>query len=874
MAFDEKAYEKFLSPYSRRKTIPEDLLERYAITLPATDAEITAQLKAVRAYWNKKMVGQTGLARTAKSCKTADDELARKHQDFETAAWWQAVQRQRAQDAGLRIEELARLLSQDHGPLGVVTAAALEKAAGSMGLTTAQAEQAAGLAKLTVIPASVTLPDTPPIPVFIFTQLARELADCDAKSVPDLIHPGSGPFRIVAGYECVGDKAKRLDVAAIEAQVKEAGKNTSRANTARASALQKLKDAQAKHIDLRDVTVYHLAELIKDSSPAIARQTLEKCGVESGDAATIVALLAGRAKAARESGLERVQGMLENGQLEEARSLAGTLVGDQEMFDRAAQAVAAREQELAALMARVAAARQRPDEALAYTLLREARRISKDAAERELSTLPLTPPVLPRATGDGRQVKVFWERGTGHDESTRYIVRRTTGRPPTAYTDGDEVHHGPGTECADSGAPVATSVQYGVFALSGDGRPASRPVTVEVTALPPVWDVTHEVGVGTVGLCWTAHQDAEVRVTRAAPGTSPVPVPVTGSGCHVTGLPEGVPQRFDIIAVYRGQAGTELTSLSFPLSLVPRGKAKPNNTLKAAITESNGAARARLTWRRIDSSDVHILRTQGQLPWPEGTVVTKDQAEQAGQLLTSRVDIQGAECTMETELAGGIHYLTPLSEGGTGIVVGRTKSVAVISPVRNLAATPFADYATISWEWPQNAQLAEVRWKAGEEQDWDFTVLTLAEFQSKGVTVPLGAEPLQVEVCALIPVGTQHHPSPPVSIVVQRALQVPVRYQVSGGMLGGRSRKVTFTADGPCAGVRVRMVASPGGIMPTKPASSLITVLETTLDLAPGVPVEHRVNIPKLPKPYWVRCFIIGGPGRLIDPPYQDLKED
>jgi len=47
-----------------------------------------------------------------------------------------------------------------------------------------------------------------------------------------------------------------------------------------------------------------------------------------------------------------------------------------------------------------------------------------------------------------------------------------------------------------------------------------------------------------------------------------------------------------------------------------------------------------------------------------------------------------------------------------------------------------------------------------------------------------------------------------------------------------------------------------------------------TLDLAPGVPVEHKVNIPKLSKPYWVRCFIIGGPGRLIDPPYKDLKED
>ena len=85
-----------------------------------------------------------------------------------------------------------RLLKQDHGTLGVVTAAALEKAAGSTGLTAAQAEQAAGLAKLAVIPAKRDPARAPPIPQVVFSQLGRELADCGARSVPDLIHPGSG----------------------------------------------------------------------------------------------------------------------------------------------------------------------------------------------------------------------------------------------------------------------------------------------------------------------------------------------------------------------------------------------------------------------------------------------------------------------------------------------------------------------------------------------------------------------------------------------------------------------------------------------------------------------------------------------------------
>ena len=566
MAFDEKAYEKFLTPYSRNNSTPGNLLERYAITLPATDTEIAAQLKAVRAYWNKKMVGQTRLARTARSCKAADDELA-KNKDFETAAWWQGEQRRQDEPSRQQIEDLASLLKQDHGALGVVTAAALEKAAGSTGLTTAQAERAVGLARLVLIPASVTLPETPPISPVIFGQLERELADGEAKSVPDLIHPGSGTFRIVAGYECVGDKAKRLDAAAIEAQIKEAGKNTSRVNPARASALQKLKDAQGKQIDLREVVLYHLMGLVKDDSPALARQRLEKRDVETKDAAIIVALLAGRAKAVRESGLDRVRTLLEDGQLGEARSLAGTLAGS-EVAEQAAELVAVREQELAALMAKVAEARQRSDEALACTLLRDVERISKEDAERELRTLPLSPPQRLRATGDGPRVQVFWERGAGHDESTVYAVRRTVGRTPTAPTDGAAVHHGPGTECTDLGAPVAVPMQYGVFALAGDGRPASLPVTAEVTALPPVWDVKHEVGIGTVSLSWTAHQDAEVEVTRTAQGTSEVTVPDPGTGYHATGLPEGVPQRFEVVAVYRGHGGTTLTSQPVRLNLI------------------------------------------------------------------------------------------------------------------------------------------------------------------------------------------------------------------------------------------------------------------------------------------------------------------
>jgi hypothetical protein len=107
---------------------------------------------------------------------------------------------------------------------------------------------------------------------------------------------------------------------------------------------------------------------------------------------------------------------------------------------------------------------------------------------------------------------------------------------------------------------------------------------------------------------------------------------------------------------------------------------------------------------------------------------------------------------------------------------------------------------------------------------------------------------------------------------VERVLKTPIRYRVSGAPFS-RAKKLTFTADAPCAGVLVRVIAASGSIMPTR-AGDGVTILETTLNLAPGVCAEHKAEVPKsFKKPYWVRCFLAGGPGRLIDPPIGDLKE-
>jgi hypothetical protein len=616
-------------------------------------------------------------------------------------------------------------------------------------------------------------------------------------------------------------------------------------------------------------------ELVADTQPVMAKQELQKAGVEERDAATIAALLQGRQKASRVSRLDQVLSHLADGQLAEAESLASNLPEGDEKTEASKQ-VAAKQQELSGLLAKAEAARLQSDEAQAERLLQAARLISRADADDLLRRLPLAPPGPVDATGDGASVKLFWQPGPGHDGSTWYAVARAEGRAPRAPRDGTPVYTGTETTCGDATAPAATEVQYGVFATA-EGRPPSRPVLVSVRPLPPVWDFKAETGVGTVSLHWQAKLEAQVRLTRLAPVNEQVRVAPGSSSVQLRDLPDGIAQVFEAVAVYRGADGVEMASHPATVTAVPRGEAKPNDTLRVTATMAAGQTRVRASWKQIDSSKVSILLTSRDQPWPFRSVISPDEMARGGTLLTGHVDASGADRALEVELPGGLHYLTPLSEGGTGIAVGLSRSVAVIDPIGSIAATVFAGHATIAWHWPETVQLAEVSWKpTGDgEDEWQSFVISMAEYRSKGgAQVPLGARPIDVEVRAVVTANGKRYPSAPVTTSVAWVVKVPIRYRVTKLGPFGRGRKLTFSADEPCSGTAVRLLAVAGPVMPTKPNEGVV-VFETTLSLAPGVPAEHRVELPKtIKKPYWVRCFVTSGPGRLIDPPVGELKED
>src|ERR1039457_4248828 len=266
MHFDETEYrDKFLKEHRGARGAPGDLMTRYAITLPATDAEIAAQVKAVRAYWNKVYSGKAIWAQVAKLCRAEDERLKAEHgAKMEERAWWREQQSDQQKTADASITVMADELQRRYGQLGVVSSGILGQFAAKLGLTTAQAQQAAERAGPRVTPAAA-----PPArePMSTFKALLNAMSEGAVPSVPELVHPGSGTFRMVERYECLADTRKRLDAVAVDAQSAEADKQRKSATVdARRTALAVLRKAVRDGVELRDVALYHMMTVAGDAA--------------------------------------------------------------------------------------------------------------------------------------------------------------------------------------------------------------------------------------------------------------------------------------------------------------------------------------------------------------------------------------------------------------------------------------------------------------------------------------------------------------------------------------------------------------------------------------------------------------------------------
>ena len=154
MPFDEASVRSgFHQETAAGQRLPDDLLARYAITLPATDAEIAAQLKAVRAYWNKTYSGKCHRRPGGQDVPGRGRAAPRRARpgDGEARLVGEAAGRSGSRRPRRRSPSSAEELRQGYGQLGVVTGGIVEKFAARLGLSGPQAAQAVERAGLTLV---------------------------------------------------------------------------------------------------------------------------------------------------------------------------------------------------------------------------------------------------------------------------------------------------------------------------------------------------------------------------------------------------------------------------------------------------------------------------------------------------------------------------------------------------------------------------------------------------------------------------------------------------------------------------------------------------------------------------------------------------
>jgi hypothetical protein len=885
--FDPAAYRVgYLEVRARQKlaSMPDDLLERYAITLPASDAEIVQSIKAVRAAWADQLAGSRA-SKFAKRCQGADDELRAKHRDaMLTASWWTAQAKRQDDAAQEVVKGLTALLKDSHGKLGVLTRSYLAGCAATLGLSTQQAEAAATRSGLRIVDGD-ELPEASPLGRGQRNTLEESLALAGVPTVVHLVHPGVSEFSLLNGFSAIGVSDAHLDGEAVGNRALEAERMAmTPANDARREALGILKTFSARG-DLRALALFDLAEFARRCAglgPMGVRQQLTSVGLHADDAAAIAVIVGDHGAASSAAGPRQVVELLAAGRLRDATRAASEL---SDQLDRKAEllaAVAAARARYDALIFDAMALSAARDEVAAAGKVRDAAAISVDEAEEVLAVIPLPPVVSPLAGADAGVVLLSWQPNVGHPEGTAFVVRRGDGVAPQTLLEGSSVSTPRAPEAADSHAPAGRTLFYSIFATA-QGRPASRAATATITLLPKPTGLRAEVGQNSVSVRWSSHPDAvRVIATRRFPDGRLQPVAVAGNTLELTGLAEGEPVTIEVVAEFRAPDGKTLRSPSVAVTAAPRSRTLPLEKFEAKPSLSGGDVNLTLTWTQSDNSEVRVRRSDAPAPWPFGSWVSPDDLTSFGDELLGQVDRRGSQVTVRTNVARGrVHHLTPFSIGGTGIVVGRATTVGVSSPVRDLRVTLFSGFAKLTWLWPDGSTSAEISWWCDtDDHDGDGTVqLKRSEYdRAGGFDFPLRAATTRITVSARMVVDGKPFSSPPAEIDVAVDTAVEVRYDVTSsarlGPLGGRTKELVFSAARSVTAAKITVVASPGPVMPMSPGSGVV-LAELRLNLTGGAPAPVRIAVPKsIARPYWLRCFAGDERIQLLDPRISDLKEN
>ncbi|TVT59471.1 hypothetical protein FNH05_05205 [Amycolatopsis rhizosphaerae] len=887
LPFDAKAYEETVVKPLRRwsgRELPDDLVSRYAIDLAMSDAEVARRLTEVRSKWNKGITRPGYAQRIYKAFLRADEGLRRQHgAGLGTAAWWREYAKRRAGARQGQIDELAKTLRAHFGELGLITPGQLEatvRAAYAV-LSPNEVDEALATAGITRS-APRDLPKASGLIDATYRILAEQLVEAEAASVVELLHGEIGGFRILDGFSARPPAPLGLTGEAVRAAALREDRRSG--NQPARQALGILATAARDGVDLEKLALYHLLdEVRRDHAQGVPASALlgrlVRAKLDRDEACQAVfGVLNETGRAARVTGLDQIRELLEQGRLVAAQQALAAVTGTED----AAAATALVERQLAKvreLREGAQRALREGAEADALHRLRQAVALAGDDEElaAQIRRIPPEPVLGVAAAAEATGVRVSWRAAPTHGEDTRYRVVRREGRIPADPDDGtvvvasrsSEDGNGDGTVTLDRTPPAAVPLGYAVFAASGGGV-WSRPAGVTAESLPEVRDVRLTVENGAVEGRWSVHPDAVgVRVQR---GDGPVIAESARTVFRDQGVTDGAEVVYTLTARYRRPDGGEALSLPVVEKTSTRARPRPVRALTLAPVPGGTGPRVEISWQQQADTEVVVRRSPLPCPWEFGELVPSSALTGYGEEVTGgRSERDGWQVLTAAVPTGLFHYVTFTLVSG-GALRGHDAALAVALDVRGLRYQRFGDELALSWEWPEDTGIADVRWKAAGESGRQR--LTRQQYRSGGgCRVHCGPGEVEVVVRTVQPGAGGESTSAGVRLVVPGSAPA-LRYQVSmtrKPLVGGGTVRVRLSTDQPLPRCPVLVVAAPGRVMPRGPGDGQV-LLRAEPAVRPGEDVELVAELPRLKRPFWVRCFPGDDSIRLTDPPVTQLK--